>query len=281
MAGWPVSVIPLDLESLRPLSLAEINERATLVTRTCRKYLVPTETVTELFAGAEERFGALSIEGRRSLRYSSTYFDTPDLRTFRDHRQGRRLRFKTRVRTYLDTDTHMFEVKLKERRGITDKVRVPHDALPEQMSPRARTFLEDSLGSYGLRPPDVLVPSAVIDYRRSTVVALTGEERITVDTALVGRRGRWCVGMRPDMALVEIKTRGGLTATERLLHAHGFRKVTFSKYGAVIAALEPHMRGNRWHRTALKCLESPLPLPSGRAPEGRENHRVETSTRPR
>jgi len=65
------------------------------------------------------------------------------------------------------------------------------------------------------------------------------------------------------------------------LHEHGFRKVAFSKYGAVVAALEPHMRGKRWHRTtALECLESPVPLPSGRTPEGRQNHWAETYTRP-
>lgn len=267
---------PSGLESLRPLSLDEVNERAAMVTRTCRKYLVPIETVSELFAGAEGRFGTLSIEGRRSLQYSSTYFDTPDLRTFRDHRQGRRLRFKVRVRTYLDNDTRMFEIKLKEGRGVTDKVRVPHHALPEQLPPRARAFLEDSLCSYGLRSPDVLVPSAVIDYRRSTVVALSGEERITVDTALVGRRGRWSVRMRPGVALLEVKTHGGLTTTERRLHEHGFRKVTFSKYGAVLAALEPRLRGNRWHRTALHCLEPPRPLSFGPAPEANEKHQVET-----
>lgn len=271
-----MSALPSMLESLRPLSLDEINERAALVTRTCRKYLVPVETVSELFAGTEGRFGALSIEGRRSLRYSSTYFDTPDLRTFRDHRQGRRLRFKVRVRTYLDTDTRMFEIKLKGGRGVTDKVRVPHDALPERLPSRARVFLEDSLGSYGLRSPDVLTPSAVIDYRRSTVVALSGEERITVDTALVGRRDRWCVRMRPGVALLEVKTRGGLTSTERRLHEHGFRKVAFSKYGAVIAALEPRLRGNRWHRTALNCLEPPRPLSCERAPEKGGKHQVET-----
>lgn len=109
MAGWPVSAIPLDLESLRPLSLTEINERATLVTRTCREYLVPNETATEPFAGAGERFGALSIAGRGSLRYSSTYFDTPDLRTFRSHHHGAALA-RTRF-----SEGHLQQVRRRDR----------------------------------------------------------------------------------------------------------------------------------------------------------------------
>lgn len=244
-----------ELKTLRPLSLGEINARAALVTRTCRKYLVPIDAVSELFSGSERRFGSLSIDGRNSLQYSSTYFDTPDLRTFRDHRQGRRLRFKVRVRTYVDTGTSMFEVKLKESRGITDKVRVPHEGLAERLSPRSRVFLEDTLGAYGMRVPEALAPSATIDYRRTTVVALSGEERITVDTDLVGRRGERRVRTRPDTALLEVKTRGGLTTTERRLHEYGFREVRFSKYGAVLAALEPRLSGNRWHRTAAAYLE--------------------------
>lgn len=273
------TVVP-GLEELRPLSLEETNARAALVTRTCRKYLVPAEAVAQLFASAEGRFGVLSINGQGSLGYSSSYFDTPELRTFRDHRQGRRRRFKVRVRTYLDTGTRMFEVKLKGHRGTTDKVRVPHDASAEQLPRRSRMFLEDSLGSYGLRPPDALVSSAVIDYRRTTVVALSGEERVTVDTELVGRRGRRCVRMRPEVALLEVKTRGGHTATERRLHAHGFREVVFSKYGAVLSALEPGQRGNRWQRTARACLDHPCPVPPEHGTIQSETDQVRTDLCP-
>lgn len=244
------------LEALPALSLEEINTRAALVTRTCRKYLVPEEAVAGLFPPS--RFGVLTIGGRTSFRYSSTYLDTPDLRCFRDHRQGRRLRYKVRVRTYEDTGTRMFEVKLKGARGITDKVRVEHDGAPDRLTPAARRFLDDSLVSYGIEPPDVLVASAVTDYRRATAVALSGEERVTVDTDLVGRRGGWSIAMRPGTALLEVKTRGGLTATERRLHSLGYREVAFTKYASTMAALEPGLRGNKWHRAMGDCLDHPV-----------------------
>ncbi|CAL9482955.1 hypothetical protein SUDANB121_03093 [Nocardiopsis dassonvillei] len=240
---------------LPALSLEEINARAALVTRTCRKYLVPEEVVSDLFSPG--RFGVLTIGGRTSFRYSSTYLDTPDLRCFRDHRQGRRLRYKVRVRTYEDTGTRMFEIKLKGARGVTDKVRMEHDGAPDRLTPASRRFLDDTLTAYGIVPPDELTASAVTDYRRATAVALSGRERVTVDTGLVGRRGGWSVAMRPGRALLEVKTRGGLTETERRLHALGFREVSFTKYASTLAALEPGLRGNRWRRAMAACLDHP------------------------
>ncbi|GAA0983572.1 polyphosphate polymerase domain-containing protein [Nocardiopsis tropica] len=258
------------LAALRPMTLAEINSRAALVTRTCRKYLVPVTFADSLFAGAEERFGVLTIEGQQVFRYSSTYLDTPDLRTFHDHRRGRRVRFKARVRTYVDTGTRMFEVKLKGARGITDKTRIEYEGPPDRLTPLTRRFLDDTLLGYGMEPPDVLTASAVTDYRRATVVSFSGEERVTVDTDLVGYRNGWSVGMRPDMVLLEVKTRGGLTSTERRLHQHGFREVGFSKYGATVSVLEPRLRGNRWHRAMASCLDhqTPTTVPQARAGAG-------------
>lgn len=259
---------PALLEALRPMSLAEINERAALVTRTCRKYLVPARMMETLFAGAESRFGVLTIDGRRDFGYSSVYLDTPGLRTFHDHRKGRRVRFKARTRTYLDTGTRMFEVKLKGARSVTDKTRMEYAGPPDRLVPSTRRFLDDALRVYGVDPPDVLEASARTDYRRTTVVAFDGRERVTVDTGLIGYRRGWSVRMRPDVVLLEVKTRGGLTATERRLHELGIREARFTKYGATVVALEPGLRGNRWHRAMAACLEPPAPCTSERARVG-------------
>ncbi|GHD35932.1 VTC domain-containing protein [Nocardiopsis kunsanensis] len=238
-----------------PVSLEELNVRARLVTRVCRKYLVPAQVLSGILAVPGERLGVLTIGGRDSFRYSSTYFDTPELGSFRAHRQGRRRRYKARVRTYVDTGTRLFEVKLKGNRGLTDKVRIGHEG-PSHVLPRAsRAFLDSTLEGYGLVAPPVLAPSAVTDYRRSTLVSPSGTERLTLDTELVGRRDGREVRMRPDLVLLEVKTRGGFTPTERRLHAHGFREVTFSKYAATLVSLVPQLSGNRWIRASSACLE--------------------------
>ncbi|MFI6576849.1 polyphosphate polymerase domain-containing protein [Nocardiopsis sp. NPDC050513] len=251
----PPPTVPEGLGDLRPVSLEEVSARAALVARACRTYLVPTRLVHAVFAGAASRYGVLTIGGRESFLYSSTYLDTPDLGTFRDHRQRRRLRYKVRVRTYVDTGTRMCEVKLRGARGGTDKRRAEAPGPPDRLTARDREFVDGTLRGYGLEPPPELVPSAVTDYRRTTLVADSGAERVTLDTGLLGVRHGRTVRMRPDTVLVEVKTRGGLTATERRLHQVGLRPAGFSKYAAVLTALEPGLRGNRWHRAMRDCLE--------------------------
>ncbi|MFV2195584.1 VTC domain-containing protein [Nocardiopsis sp. LOL_012] len=243
------------LDGLAPMPLAEVNERARLVSRICRTYLVPVELVPVVFAGAAASFGVLTIGGRNSFRYSSTYMDTPDLRTFHDHRRRRRRRFKVRVRSYADTGARMCEVKTKDGRGGTDKTRIDHTGPQDLLVPESRAFVERTLRRYGLEPPGDLLPGTVTDYHRTTLVALDGGERVTLDTGLVGIRGDRTVRMRPDVVLVEVKTHGGRTPTERRLHEFGVRATGFSKYTALTAALEPGLPGNRWHRSMRYCLD--------------------------
>lgn len=237
-----------DAAALRPLSLAEVNALASLTLRSCRKYVVPARLLPVLVDHLAHDFGVLCEEGRTAFRYSSTYFDTPDLVTFRQHRQQRRRRFKIRTRSYLDSGLTMLEVKLKGARGVTDKRRTPHDGRPDELTPAAARFLGEVLYDYGAAVPRPLTAVAVTDYQRTTLVALSGTERITCDTGLVCWHAGQEVRMRDDVVLLEVKTRRGITATERLLHCHGVRAVSFSKYAAAIAVVNPVMGANRWSR---------------------------------
>ncbi|MFD2349805.1 VTC domain-containing protein [Nonomuraea ferruginea] len=134
----------------------------------------------------------LEIGGRRQFRYTSTYFDTPDLLTFRQHRQQRRRRFKIRTRTYLDGGGRWLEVKLKDAGGGTDKHRVPYDGAPAHaLTPEALDYLSTTLAT-GLRlpRPAPLGPVLSTDYRRVTLVDRSGAARLTCDSGLVCHDGR-------------------------------------------------------------------------------------------
>src|SRR5262245_59343609 len=98
------------LENFRPASLDEI---ADLQDRVDVKYVLPLATFETLLERLRNTHGVLEIAGRRRFAYRSTYFDTPELRVFRDHLQQRRLRYKCRSREYVDCDARFFEVKLK------------------------------------------------------------------------------------------------------------------------------------------------------------------------
>ena len=66
------------IEHLPTVSLAELDDRAELLTRTDRKYVVPAGELDALvidMAGLR----VLEVDGRRSSRYESTYLDTVGL----------------------------------------------------------------------------------------------------------------------------------------------------------------------------------------------------------
>ncbi|MEV6550312.1 polyphosphate polymerase domain-containing protein [Streptomyces sp. NPDC051597] len=244
-----------------PVSLAELNERSALLARFDRSYLVPAATFLRVIghltrpSPGGEPFRALTIDGRRAFRYHSVYFDTPELRSFHDHRQGRRCRFKIRERLYADSGERQFEIKLKGGRGDTVKHRVPltGDQTPLDDTPRA--FLADTLHrAYGIAPPPVLRSSLSTDYLRSTFVA--DGQRITCDAGLV------CVDLRTGsrvrcdggLVLVETKSADHLTEADRLLHAHRVRPAVFTKYCGALAVLRPSLPANRWRRAARRTF---------------------------
>ncbi|MFH8618765.1 polyphosphate polymerase domain-containing protein [Streptomyces sp. NPDC017979] len=240
-----------------PISLKEVQERAELMARFDKAYLVPAGVFTRLVAHLTDRarpdgpFRVLTIEDRRWFAYHSVYYDTPDWRCFHEHRQGRRLRFKIRERVYQDSGLRQFEIKLKSGRGETVKHRRPLTGADTPLDAPYRDFLAGHLrAAYGLKPPASLAPSIVTDYRRATLVS--DGERITCDTGLRCHdvRADRHVRCDPGLVLVETKTTGHLTEADRFLHAHGVRPAVFTKYCAAIAALHPRMPANRWRRAA-------------------------------
>ena len=112
------------VNELEPISLNHLEATASLLTRRDRKYLVPLVSVEEMLSRTEMQ--VLEIDGSRIFRYESVYFDTPDLVSYRDAAHKRRRRFKVRTRSYLDSGICSLEVKTRERRGLTEKHRLPY-----------------------------------------------------------------------------------------------------------------------------------------------------------
>ncbi len=229
-----------------PVSLDEVMEVAGLQTRLEKKYLLTPEEFVAL-ADELEGFRVLQIDGQRLFGYESAYFDSPDLELFRAHRQGRRLRYKVRTRTYLDSGESLFEVKLKGGRGQTVKLRLPYKFEDRsRITGEAQDFLEDALlDNYHVRPPK-LVPSLTTRYSRATFVDLTDGARLTCDIDLA------CTAQDdtkqgPDLILVESKSTGSGRADD-ILAGMGVRPVSVSKYCIGIALTNPEMPANKWNR---------------------------------
>jgi hypothetical protein len=231
------------------VGLDQVLSEAALQTRVDRKYLLTPEQ----FEGLGRRIGAtfhvLEIDGRRVFGYESVYFDTAALDLFRAHRQGRRRRYKARVRTYLDSGACMFEVKLKGRRGETVKHRLPYRLEDRgRMNPEAAEFMAQLLAQeYGERLPE-LEPAVTTSYSRLTLVDLEAGARLTCDVDLVCSRGELRAS-GSDLILVESKSAGSGSAADAALREMGVRPIGISKYCIAVALLHRTLAANKWNRT--------------------------------
>jgi hypothetical protein len=220
------------VEHFEPVSLEELDERAALLRRVDNKYAVPRERFVELLDRLRGDHQALEIDGRRVFEYCSTYFDSPDLRCFTDHVEDRQPRFKARTRLYVDSDSCVFEVKLKREDGETDKRQVEHPvADAERFTDSARRCLEQALDDAGLEAPERMAPTLLTRFHRITLAAREGSGRLTcdVDVDLSNPDGA-AARMRDGVILVETKSEAGDSAADRTLADLGLEPVSLSKY---------------------------------------------------
>jgi hypothetical protein len=214
------------------VSLAELDERAALLRRVDNKYAVERSRFLELLDRLRADHQVLEIDGRRVFAYCSTYFDTPELRCFTDHVDGRQPRFKARTRLYVDTPNCVFEVKLKLGDGETDKRQVDHPVQEtDRMTESSQECLEEALRDAGLDPPERVSPTLRTTFRRITLAAREKSERLTCDVGvelsnLDGVQAR----MRDGVVLVETKTERGDSPADRALASLGLEPISLSKY---------------------------------------------------
>lgn len=231
---------------LAAVSLTDLNLQAALLARHDRKYVLADAAVRRLLATLPADMQVLDIDGRQRFRYETQYFDTPDLRSFRDAVRGRPTRWKVRTRSYLDSGEAWFEVKLRDRRGRTTKLR-----RPQCFDTRAQFGTDDRafVDGCGLADLGELAPVLRTSYERITLLEPSTASRMTIDVDLrCSLLGGPSVGL-DGAAIVETKTVGRASLADRALWAIGQRPVRFSKYGTGLAAVRPDLPSNRWHRT--------------------------------
>jgi hypothetical protein len=234
------------IDDLWPISLNDIATIAELQTRRDRKYVVHPALVDQLIGDLRPGVRALEIEGRRDFGYESLYFDTPDLTSYRSAAHRRRLRFKVRHRLYVDDGSAMLEVKVRDGRGRTCKLRRPAESTDAHLlTDGGQAFVD---GVVGAGTADGLVPMLTTRYRRATLVDPTGPARLTIDrTVTCTDRSDATVSVAG--VVLETKTSGPPSRFDRWLWTHGIRPVRLSKYCTGLAALRPELPSNKWHRT--------------------------------
>jgi hypothetical protein len=226
------------LDRFAGIGLAELDERARLHERTDQKYVVPETALAAAFEELAEDFDVLDIAGRCSFAYDSVYFDGPGLPSFVHHRQGRRIRFKVRIRNYVDAGASFLEVKLKGKRRATVKRRLALGG-GTALDASGLAFIEGAYAAlYGRDFDCDLAPSLRVRYHRTTLVARGGGERMTIDREVAFEGDAGLVAASGGVAIVETKSHNGRGVADRVLRGLHQRPVAHcSKYCVGVSAL--------------------------------------------
>ncbi|NBB98403.1 MAG: VTC domain-containing protein [Alphaproteobacteria bacterium] len=256
-------IIKTVLDKFTPLSLDALNAKAAMLERLDNKYIVPAGRLRPALEAFAQHFDVLEIDGKRAFTYATTYYDDPALRGYYDHHQGRRKRCKVRVRDYVDAGFSYLEVKLKDKRSVTVKKRLklaePENGLDDGGLEFVETCHSDLYAEPFAKP---LAPVIGMQYERITLVAKAGGERMTIDTALRFEAANVTRIVRPDMFIIEAKSKRGNGIADKILrsmHMHPTRRC--SKYCIGMAATGQVARRNRF-LPALRRLDLLSPAPS-------------------
>ena len=239
----------MKLDGFDPISLAELNAKAEMLTRLDRKYVISSsdfEALSPQFAG---RFDILEVNDKRSFGYRTCYFDTERLDSYRDHVQGRRRRSKVRVRRYLDAGFSFLEVKLKSLRKTTVKKRLAYtDSAFDSLTDDALGFIDACHRElYERAGPSVFQAVIKMQYDRLTLVAHEGGERVTIDRNLRFWNANTTAATAQDMILIETKSRFGRGIGDTILRRAGHHPIgSCSKYCLGLATLGVVPRFNKF-----------------------------------
>jgi hypothetical protein len=242
-------------EHFRTLSLDELNSKAAMLERRDNKYVVNKDTLMHFLSDVGDHFDVLNIKGIEQFSYDTSYYDSEQHDCYHHHHQGRRRRCKVRIRTYREARLTYLEVKLKDKRGQTVKRRMKTSGeVAQTLSDEQQCFVGycyrelygDSL---------VITFKRVLDmtYRRSTLVARAGGERMTIDCQLRFFDTSGEIQLDDDIYIVETKSSNGNGIADkylRTLHQHPANRC--SKYCTGLAMLHSTLPHNKFKSTLVR-----------------------------
>lgn len=240
----------------QPVSLDELNAAASLQTRIDRKYVVGEQQAADVLQSLPGPVRVLETLGKRAFAYESVYFDTPALDSYFLAAHNRRRRYKIRTRTYVDSSLCFLEVKTEGARAATVKDRIPYQLQDTRRITReGLAYIRETLrAAVGSVPSSPLVPVIETAYDRITLFLPASCSRATVDLGVAWRRPGGAAMVLTGALILETKSGAAASALDRHLWAHGIRPTRISKFATGMAALDPALPANRWHRTLSRHL---------------------------
>jgi hypothetical protein len=236
------------LDRMQSISLDEIlNIR--LMDRVDSKFIAPLCVLPQVLEEMVSHFKVQINNGKCIAPYETQYLDTSDLHMFLMHQNGKLIRQKIRIRSYVDSHDSFLEVKNKNEQGRTIKIRVPVDRSHIQ-SVEELIDNKDFLEKNAMIDTQKLQPVLANEFKRITLVNNRVNERVTLDFDLsfVNYQTNKRETM-PDLLVLELKQDSWqLSDFRNIMNRLHIIPSSFSKYCMGMILTHPRIQYNRFKR---------------------------------
>lgn len=213
--------------------------------RATSKYVITGSTLSGLLRSCSGRYFIAERNGARVLPVGLVYFDTPGLRFFNQHVNGKLKRVKVRTRMWLRSGEQMLEIWKRKNKGTMLKRIVPLELEDGTANCLAVNLFEEYSGvSIG-----EVQASVALKYSRITLVNETLSERITIDANLKFALPDAPDGVMslPDLVIVEVRYSPHTRPfAEGLMKTWSIRKSRISKYCLGVSLLKANAKVNSY-----------------------------------
>lgn len=249
-----MNLIKNTLRSFNKITLSDLDQ-VKLMNRTDNKFCLHRRLLPTILEAIKNDYSILEIQGETIFHYDNTYFDTVDDQMYINHQNGKRNRFKIRVRQYVLSNDNFLEVKFKTNKGRTLKKRILR---PDFLSPFDEIDLEFIKKTLPYAASD-LVPKIRSDFHRITLVDKNFTERVTIDTS-PGFKNQDKEVTLDNLVIIEVKQSKASDPAKiiKVLQDHKVRSKGFSKYCVGRSLLEEKLKKNNFKPLLLKISKEYL-----------------------
>lgn len=242
------------LLSFNRITLSDLDQ-VKLMDRTDKKFCLQRWLLPDILGALKNDYSLLEIKGETIFSYQNLYYDTVDDQMFINHQNGKRNRFKIRVRQYLHTNDNFLEIKFKNNKGRTIKERIARPDFHSIFKETDLAFIQKSLPYPGAE----LLPKIRSNFDRITLVDNNFTERVTIDTIPVFKTTDSEIILE-NLVIIEVKqskaNRPALIT--QVLGAHKIRRQGFSKYCIGRSLLEENIKKNNFKPLLLRIRKEYL-----------------------
>ncbi|MBP5678155.1 MAG: polyphosphate polymerase domain-containing protein [Bacteroidales bacterium] len=261
------------LDTMQPIGLDEMKS-VRLMNRMDQKYMASIDQLVPLLENIADGYYIQHIApstpdhnnsatqlSKFVQPYHTLYFDTDGLEMYTMHHNQKLNRQKLRVRTYRSTNTTFFEIKNKDNKKKTRKIRIPIDVSQFDHALKVTEvadFVERNT-PYSTRLHECLENS----FERITLVDKGMSERVTIDSGITfHNRATQIDADISRLLVIEVKHEVGAPASriECALHEMHILPRRMSKYCIGTALTDPSAKYNRFKPKILfiqnKCMNA-------------------------